>query len=1133
MSETNASIKCCSINICGMSKRSKHMLEKYSSDEGFDLIFVQESESDNQEKLNLCNRKVLTDTNNAQNHGVTIYTHINHTCTLIPEISQLSKNIDSVWGLAVIKSKRYLVGSVYVKHHYPEGISEVINMLNVANQMSTNLKACGVFLQGDFNARHLAWGDKCNDTYGNELVKFLDQNVFTVVAPDSPTFLCKNGHSKIDFAIVTKTLASQVQSCYTDDEVELFSGAPLRGHVPVITVIRSPGGTNNKTIINEKINIESIKWALWSDDLETQLVDDRVLVESYEEPHGLWNYIEKTIDKITTKHSKKKKSTIHSKPFWTEKLTLLCNEMRKARKAFQKRNTDPNLENFISAKEKFDEERKNECEKFILEKTKDLNKSETKKFWKEFNKIFKKKSDGRIDPLKDGKGGFITNTDELEERMFSTFFQCQHMVDQDFDDFFYAKVNQLYTEIKVKPIENENEDLRELNSFVSLNEIKKAIKKTDPNKKSTDNHQMHPKMLHQFGPEALKVIQKLFNMCLNTGQWPWKDALVIFLKKGGKKSYSVPGSYRPISISSYIGKLLEKILASRLIKFLIMRGYHDPDQEGFTLGRNTIRYLNRLDLQIKSDIIDSKTIIGLFIDFEKAFDSVWKRGLIVKLQKIGIHGKSLALIDNFLATRTVQLNINGTNGEIHECEEYGLPQGSALSPILFKIYIMDIIEDLKEKEEVELYKFADDGTIKISCESTNLCTSTLNEVIKSLEQWTRMWRMVINCDRDKTEFICFNKAAREDVIPNSIIITGKPVIQVEQTKVLGLIIDSKLTYKQHSQEIYRRLLEKWAKICSYCNIHWGFNQRVLRRLINTVFIPIIQYAGHIWINTKNMEEINKIWYKLVKSAIGAVFNVKTTICEVILGIPPISVQTDINRIKHLLKLKMNPNPIDKYKDFINKCCNGTVSAPREVRTGMKDTFKFLKWKAVQSPSHFSQQDIDIIENQDISKCMELSSKSCYYSKTLIKKYIELIWYERLKNQCHVDGEVHVPKPSCQNLPIPINTSRQDEVLIMGMMYPQNLMNSFVYKKTYCTESPLCPRCLIAEQTPYHVLTVCNEFHHAINDLMMQLLGEEEASCEDCVTILNCSRSPKFIQYCLDVIKNGRFRNSIELGHIPQ
>ena len=110
---------------------------------------------------------------------------------------------------------------------------------------------------------------------------------------------------------------------------------------------------------------------------------------------------------------------------------------------------------------------------------------------------------------------------------------------------------------------------------------------------------------------------------------------------------------------------------------------------------------------------------------------------------------------------------------------------------------------------------------------------------------------------------------------------------------------------------------------------------------------------------------------------------------------------------------------------------------------------------------------------------------------------------------------------------------QDEVLIMGMMYPQNLMNSFVYKKTYCTESPLCPRCLTAEQTPYHVLTVCNEFHHAINDLMMQLLGEEEASCEDCVTILNCSRSPKFIQYCLDVIKNGRFRNSIELGHIPQ
>ena len=67
----------------------------------------------------------------------------------------------------------------------------------------------------------------------------------------------------------------------------------------------------------------------------------------------------------------------------------------------------------------------------------------------------------------------------------------------------------------------------------------------------------------------------------------------IFLRKAGKSTYAKPGSYRPISIPPYIGKLFEKTLARRIQKFLERLGLHDPDQEGFMEGRNTIRYLNR------------------------------------------------------------------------------------------------------------------------------------------------------------------------------------------------------------------------------------------------------------------------------------------------------------------------------------------------------------------------------------------------------------------------------------------------------------------------------------------------------------------------------------------------------------
>ena len=1131
MSESKSILKICSINICGFSAKSKFLMDKYNADEGFHIISVQETESVNKGKLNMHNMEVITDTNQAKNHGAALYTRKDFTCTKIPELSKLSQKIDCVWGVAVINSKRYIVGSVYVKHHYLEGISDVILMLNTAKDMMVKFNACGVILQGDFNARHTAWGDRINNSYGIEMMKLLNHNEFSIISTETPTFLCEGGNSKIDLVIVSKNLAIKVKSCETDDIIEVGSGAPLRGHVPVITKFQTHTNPNNQTLITNKLDIDTIKWALWTEDLEKQMEEDKEYLNSFDDPGELWNYLDETINHITIKHSKMKKSTKHSKPYWTKNLTRLCEEMRRTRRVYQKRNTDPNKLNMILAKENFDEERKNECERFIMDKTKNLNASQSKKFWREFNKLFKKTSEGKVDPLQDDEGGLITENPQLEEKMFGTFFQCKHMMSADFDDFFYNTVNQLYDEFEIESA-LQDETQRKLNCWVSLSEIRKAIKKTDANKRSLDNHQMHPKMLHQLGEKAIKLIQKLFNMSLERGKWPWKSAEVIFLKKENKDIYSVPGSYRPISISSYIGKLLEKILAARLINYLIQKGYHDPEQEGFTKGRNTVRYLNRLNLQIKSDILESKTVLGLFIDFEKAFDSVWKKGLIVKLQKLGIQGNILQLIDNFLMCRTVNLNINGFKGENRATEQYGLPQGSALSPILFKIYVMDILEELKDENAIELYKFADDGTIKISSATTKLCESTLSKVTQSLEQWTTSWRMVINCDPNKTEYICFNKAEKDDIIPDSIMLTGKVVKLVDKTKVLGLIIDSKLTYIPHSEAIHKRLLEKWVKICQYCNIHWGFNQRVLTQIITTNFLSTMQYAGHIYINNRNMKDINQLYYKFIKTAVGAVFNIKLNIGEIILGIPPIPIQAEVNRIKHFLKMIINKNPDDLLLKFIQTCYTDYDKQPVELKIAMKEIFKFLKWKQALRASHFSAEDLEIITSNDYSNFAKLSTKACSYTKDIMKRYIEVIWHEKIQNQCIMEGEGRIPKPSCQKLPIPIHTTRRDEVVLMGFMYPQNLMNSFVYRNTYCTESPLCPRCNREEQTPYHVLTSCNDNHQIITNLINELSSNEEHHYEDCTTILNCSRNSRFINLCLEVIKQGHFRDSIVLGQNP-
>ena len=118
----------------------------------------------------------------------------------------------------------------------------------------------------------------------------------------------------------------------------------------------------------------------------------------------------------------------------------------------------------------------------------------------------------------------------------------------------------------------------------------------------------------------------------------------------------------------------------------------------------------------------------LFLDFEKAFDSVWKKGLIVKLLQVGISGKFLKLIDSFLVNRKVRLHINDYVGGLRHCLDVGLPQGSALSPILFKFFIMDLGKDLDINKAIDMYKFADDGTFKVSAELWINCKKLINDV---------------------------------------------------------------------------------------------------------------------------------------------------------------------------------------------------------------------------------------------------------------------------------------------------------------------------------------------------------------------------------------------------------------------
>ena len=593
------SYNCCSINICGLSERSKFSLEKYCYDKSIDILLVQESFSSDPSTQELRFMKSISDENHSNNRGALILVNTQKLDILpLPEISQLSKNIDTAWGLITGRGIRQIVGSVYLKLGYKDAVNDIVRMLAHAKSLGNKLGAKGTSVFGDFNARHLLWGDTLTNSYGMELANKLDFLDYALSSSNGPTFLSVNGNSHIDLLISSINTEQNFSALSTDPDAELFSGAPIRGHIPVLCKFSSECSTKAPTAI-PKLDISTIDWQIWSQAVENTLMEQNGDYHANIAPRKKWDLLNDAIHHATVDCGKYKKSSVHSKPFWTEALSEASKALRDAKRAYGKRNTIGNKEALDTAKEYFDDMRKNECQKFLLMKTKSLNVAQATQFWKNFNRLFSNKNRGSVETLIDDHGKPLIEPEEMEENLFASFFACKHLnVDiNEFDDVFMNEVEKLYSDILKdtnNPTYSPKSHSSALMDKITSEEVQHFIKQYDVSGKSMDNFEFHPSMMKHLGHLATSRLVDLYNSCMDNGTWVWDIADVIFLKKDGKTNYTKSGSYRPISITSYIGKIFEQIIASRLELHLESCGIYDENQEGFSKRKNTIRYLNRL-----------------------------------------------------------------------------------------------------------------------------------------------------------------------------------------------------------------------------------------------------------------------------------------------------------------------------------------------------------------------------------------------------------------------------------------------------------------------------------------------------------------------------------------------------------
>ena len=380
------------------------------------------------------------------------------------------------------------------------------------------------------------------------------------------------------------------------------------------------------------------------------------------------------------------------------------------------------------------------------------------------------------------------------------------------------------------------------------------------------------------------------NLSLKEGNFPetFKTAHVAPLLKKPTLDKEGMKNYRPVSNLSFVSKILEKVVAKRLISHINAAGLSNKIQSAYKKFHSTETALLKIQSDILSAMDKGKVTALVLLDLSAAFDTIDHSILLNRLESwFGIGDAALRWLTSYLSNRCQRIRVNGALSS-QKGLLFGVPQGSVLGPLLFSLYTTPLSQAISN-HSIPHHFYADDSQLYV-CFSTRDSAAALQKLqscLDSVQNWMNVNKLKLN--PEKTEFLLIGHEQQRNkylhLFPYQLL--HIPTVPADKARNLGVIFDKNLNLRSHV-----------SAICRSCFYHL----RDLRRIRRHLSYESAKILGYALVSSR-MDYCNSLLYGIANKEIAKLQRVQNRLARIVNKSRPFTRSTPILRSLHWLPIQ--------------------------------------------------------------------------------------------------------------------------------------------------------------------------------------------------------------------------------------